>query len=337
MTRIPIRRLMNNHLTGSCTGMAAACLERHPSHTESPDEEDWHTRVKTVRSVLIGSHSVLNALTIDVEDYYHVSAFEETVRFADWDLHESRVEYNTHQLLNLLDEHGTRATFFILGWVAERQPKLIHSIHDRGHEVASHGYSHQIVYTQTPAQFREETKRSKQILEDITGQPVLGYRAASYSITKESLWALNILGEEGFVYDSSIFPIHHDRYGIPRHQRFCHALDGQGRNRLVEFPISTIRAVGTNFPIGGGGYLRIFPYRFTQWGIRQLNEREQQPAVVYLHPWEIDPNQPRIRTGALSQFRHYFNLTKMKGRLISLLRDFRFGTMSEVLKKRGLI
>jgi len=285
----------------------------------------------------MNNHSMLNAMTIDVEDYYHVSAFEQVVRVEDWDRHESRVEHNTNRLLDLLDEYSTRATFFILGWVAERQPKLVRSIHDRGHEVASHGYSHRCVYTQTPTLFREETRRSKQILEGISGQSVLGYRAASYSITKESFWALDILNEEGFVYDSSIFPIRHDRYGIPGYPRFCRALSQEGKQRLVEFPISTVRVGGINLPVGGGGYLRIFPYRFTQWGIRQLNKREQQPAVVYLHPWEIDPTQPRIHAGILSQFRHYFNLDQMERRLISLLHDFRFGTMSEVLRERGLI
>jgi polysaccharide deacetylase family protein (PEP-CTERM system associated) len=279
---------------------------------------------------------MLNALTIDVEDYYQVSAFESVVRFEDWDRHENRVEQNTYRILDRLDVHQTKATFFVLGWIAERQSKLVRAIHERGHEVASHGYAHQRIYTQTPDQFREETRRSKRILEDITGQRVIGYRAASYSITPKSLWALDILIEEGFLYDSSIFPIYHDRYGMPGYHRSCHILNGQGKGQLVEFPLSTIRLAYINIPIAGGGYFRLYPYAFTRWGIRHLNRKERQPAVVYLHPWEIDPQQPRIGAKGLSRFRHYLNLDKTESRLIRLLHDFRFGTMAEVIKERGL-
>lgn len=280
---------------------------------------------------------MLNALTVDVEDYYHVSAFESVVRFEDWDRYDSRVEHNTHRILNLLDESETTATFFVLGWIAERQPKLVQAIYDRGHEVASHGYAHQRVYTQTPGQFREETRRSKRILEDIIGRTVIGYRAASYSITAKSLWAVDILREEGFRYDSSIFPIRHDRYGIPGSQRFCHVLNGPGESRLVEFPASTLRLARVNIPIAGGGYLRLLPYAFTRWSIRQLNEHEHQPALVYVHPWEIDPEQPRIRANAASRFRHYLNLNRVEERLTCLLGDFRFGSMVQVLRERGLM
>jgi len=217
---------------------------------------------------------MLNALTIDVEDYYQVSAFESVVPLADWERYESRVEKNTHRILDLLDAHTTTATFFVLGWVAERHPGLIRTLVARGHEVASHGYAHRRVYTQTPAQFRTETRRSKCLLEDTLGHPIRGYRAASYSITMHSLWALEVLREEGFVYDSSIFPIRHDLYGIPSHPRFCHMIPGQSDAPLVEFPLSTLRLGGTNFPIAGGGYLRLFPYAYTRWGIRYLNRRE---------------------------------------------------------------
>ena len=280
---------------------------------------------------------MLNALTIDVEDYYHVSAFEAVVPFADWERYESRVEKNTHRLLDLLDAHTTTATFFVLGWVAERHPGLIRTLVARGHEVASHGYAHRRVYTQTPAQFRTETRRSKCLLEDTLGHPIRGYRAASYSITMHSLWALEVLREEGFVYDSSIFPIRHDLYGIPSHPRFCHTIPGQSDAPLVEFPLSTLRLGGTNFPIAGGGYLRLFPYAYTRWGLRYLNRREGQPAVVYLHPWELDPEQPRLPAGTLSRFRHYTNLHRMEERFVRLLQDFSFGTMSEVLQARGLL
>jgi polysaccharide deacetylase family protein (PEP-CTERM system associated) len=280
---------------------------------------------------------MLNALTIDVEDYYHVSAFEAVVPVADWDRYESRVEPNTHRLLDLLDAYTTKATFFVLGWVAERHPGLVRTLAARGHEVASHGYAHQRVYTQTPAQFRAETQRAKHLLEDTLGQPIRGYRAASYSITRHSLWALEVLRDAGFVYDSSIFPIRHDLYGIPRYPRFCHRLSAPSAAPLVEFPLSTLRVGGTNVPVAGGGYLRLFPYAYTRWGMRYLNRCEGQPAVVYLHPWEIDPAQPRLPAGRLSRFRHYTNLHRMEARVVRLLQDFAFGTMAEVLHTRGLL
>jgi polysaccharide deacetylase family protein (PEP-CTERM system associated) len=280
---------------------------------------------------------MLNALTIDVEDYYHVAAFDSVVRFADWERYESRVEKNTQRMMDLLDAHATQATFFVLGWVLERYPGLIRTIVARGHEVASHGYAHQRIYTQTPAQFRAETQRSKSMLEDTLGQPIRGYRAASYSITRQSLWALDVLREVGFVYDSSIFPIRHDLYGIPSHPRFCSVMPGENGSSLIEFPLSTLRLGGTNFPIAGGGYLRLFPYAYTRWGMRYLNRREGQPAVVYLHPWELDPAQPRLPAGRLSRFRHYTNLHRMEERFVRLLQDFSFGTMSEVLHTRGFL
>lgn len=280
---------------------------------------------------------MLNALTIDVEDYYHVSAFESVVRSADWEHYESRVERNTQRLLDLLEAHETKATFFVLGWVTERYPALVRTIAARGHEVASHGYAHQRVYTQTPAQFRAETRRSKDLLEDTIGQAILGYRAASYSITAQSLWALDVLREEGFVYDSSIFPIRHDIYGIPEYPRFCHVVPGENVAPLIEFPLSTLRLGGVNCPIAGGGYLRLFPYAYTRWGIRHLNRREAQPAVVYLHPWEVDPAQPRLSAPRLSRLRHYTNLHRMEARCMRLLQDFSFGTMVEVLQARGLL
>jgi polysaccharide deacetylase family protein (PEP-CTERM system associated) len=278
-----------------------------------------------------------NALTIDVEDYYQVSAFESIVRFADWEQYESRVERNTSRLLDLFAAHATHATFFVLGWVAERHPGLVRAIHRGGHEVASHGYAHRRIYTQTPAQFRAETQRSKHILEDIIGQPILGYRAASYSITAKSLWALDILQELGFVYDSSIFPVHHDSYGIPQAQRFCHLLSENTEKRLVEFPLSTVQCIGMNIPIAGGGYFRLFPYALTRWGLRRVNQKERHPVVVYLHPWEIDPLQPRLPARGLSRWRHYMNLARTEKRLIHLLGDFQWGTMAEVLQQLGLL
>jgi polysaccharide deacetylase family protein (PEP-CTERM system associated) len=280
---------------------------------------------------------MLNALTIDVEDYYHVTGFESVIHRADWDGYESRVGRNTLRLLDLLDTHHTKATFFVLGWVAERHPQLVRTIHTRGHEVASHGYAHQRIYTQSPAQFRQETQRSMRLLEDIIGERIHGYRAASYSITRESLWALDILGEEGFTYDSSIFPIHHDRYGIPGYPRFCHVLDNHGGGQLIEFPISTMRLAGVNFPIAGGGYFRLFPYALISRGLRSINRLERQPALIYLHPWEIDPDQPRVHAGAAARFRQYVNLHKTEARLSRLMQDFTFGTLLDVLRQQHLL
>ncbi len=280
---------------------------------------------------------MLNALTIDVEDYYQVTAFESSVRVADWERCESRVERNTQVILEGLAGSDTRATFFILGWVAERHPQLVRAIDAAGHEVASHGYAHQRVYTQTPTRFREETRRAKACLEDIIGRSIFGYRAASYSITSASLWALDILQEVGFIYDSSIFPVRHDFYGIPDHPRFCHVLSGDGHAGLVEFPMSTIRLGTFNLPIAGGGYFRLYPYALSRWGIRRLNHVEQQPAVVYLHPWEVDPQQPRLPVRGLSRFRHYVNLKKTLPRLQRLLRDFEFGPMTQVLREHGFL
>ena len=272
---------------------------------------------------------MLNALTIDVEDYYHVSAFESVVRPDSWNQFESRVENNTLRILDLLDEYGPRATFFILGYVAERHPGLIQAIQQRGHEIASHGYSHRRIYMQTPEQFCAETRKAKKIVEDIIGQVVLGYRAASYSITEKSLWALDILAEEGFCYDSSIFPVRHDLYGIPGHQRFACAIE-RGNRGLLEIPLSTIRIGGMNLPVAGGGYLRLFPYALTRWAVSRLNQWERQPAVVYFHPWEIDPEQPRIKSGWISRLRHYTNLRGMEEKLRKLLSGFSFGPIREV-------
>jgi polysaccharide deacetylase family protein (PEP-CTERM system associated) len=278
---------------------------------------------------------MINALTIDVEEYFQVSAFESIIRAEDWNHFESRVARNTLHILDILDSYRTKATFFVLAWIAERHPQLVREIAARGHEVGSHGYAHRRVYTQDLSQFEHETRMSKHILEEITGHAILGYRAASYSITRDSLWAFDVLKQEGFLYDSSIFPIHHDLYGIPGYQRFCHIHTTPHGQSLVEFPISTIRLGKINFPIGGGGYFRLFPYFITRWGIRRLNRTEKQPAVVYLHPWEIDPAQPRIQADRKSRFRHYLNLHQTIPRLSRLLQDFQFGPMAAVLRSRG--
>ena len=275
---------------------------------------------------------VLNAMTIDVEDYFHVSAFDGVVPRSDWATLECRVERNTDRLLAIFDEAGVKATFFVLGWVAERYPELISRIAAAGHELASHGYAHRLVYDLTPAMFRDDIRRSKEVLEGATGTAVQGYRAPSYSITPRSLWALDILIEEGFTYDASIFPIHHDRYGIPVSARYPYRLH-RGPGELIEVPGSTVQWGPVNMPIAGGGYFRIFPFAWTAWGIRRINRAERRAAIFYLHPWEIDPDQPRLPCGLLTRFRHYRNLDITERRLRRLLAEFEFGPMQSVLRR----
>jgi polysaccharide deacetylase family protein (PEP-CTERM system associated) len=275
---------------------------------------------------------VINAMTIDVEDYFHVSVFDGVVPRHLWEGFESRVCANTERLLQLFDAHDVTATFFVLGWVAKRFPQLVRQIAAAGHEVASHGYGHRLVYDQTPEALREDVRRAKAILEAAAGTPVVGYRAPSYSITPRSLWALDILIEEGYRYDSSIFPIRHDRYGIPLSPRHAYVLR-RPRGELIEAPASTTAVGPVNLPIGGGGYFRILPYQWTRWGINRVNQLEGRPAIFYLHPWEIDPDQPRLKTGLLSRFRHYRNLAATESRMQRLLSDFRFGPMSAVLEQ----
>jgi polysaccharide deacetylase family protein (PEP-CTERM system associated) len=277
---------------------------------------------------------VINAMTVDVEDYFQVSAFEATVCRTKWDDFESRVCRNTERLLEIFDDAQVHATFFVLGWVAERYPDLVRQIRLGGHEVASHGYAHRLVYELTPEEFREDLRRARVALEAAAGVPILGYRAPSYSITRESLWALDVLIEEGYVYDASIYPIHHDRYGIPDWSRHVHRIDRE-RGSILELPGSTVRWAGMNFPIGGGGYFRLLPYGWTRMGIERLNETERRPAIFYLHPWEIDPGQPRIATSGLTQVRHYRNLAKTEARLRRMLREFPFGRVSDVLELTG--
>lgn len=306
--------------------------------------------------------TIINALTIDLEDYFMVSAFESVVKRECWHLHESRIERNTRKVLDILDgadgNTGVKATFFCLGWVGERYPYLIREIDRRGHEIACHSYDHQLVYRMTPEQFREDVSISKRILEDASGKKVIGYRAPSYSITQKSLWALDVLGEEGYRYDSSIFPIHHDRYGIPTAPRFSFLvkLNGNGGNEtrvpadfermplrepepgepcddcIVEYPISTVKMMGLNIPISGGGYMRLFPYGVIRKGLLQINTGEKQPFVFYLHPWEFDPEQPRMTNiSVLSRFRHYVNLDGTAEKLKRLLGDFKFSSMADVI------
>ena len=276
------------------------------------------------------SAPVVNAMSIDVEDYFHVSVFDGIVPRSAWDRMESRVRANTERLLDLFDEFKVRSTFFVLGWVGKRYPDLVRAIAGRGHEVASHGYAHRLIYDQTPAAFRNDVRRARGILEDASGQRVAGYRAPSYSITPRSLWALDILLEEQYEYDASIFPIRHDRYGIPVSDRQPYRIERRA-GTLIEVPGSTVRVWPLNLPIAGGGYFRILPYWWTKWGIERLNRTEDRPAVFYLHPWEIDPGQPRLPAGRLGRFRHYRNLEHTEVRLRRLLTDFRFDAVGSLV------
>jgi len=272
---------------------------------------------------------MLNALTFDLEDYYQVTAFDHIIDRSAWDTMESRIEQNVERVLSILDEYKVKATFFALGWIAERYPILIRTIINEGHEVASHGYNHTMITYHSPASFKEDINKTKQILEDITGTKVKGYRAPSFSINNSSLWALNILCEQDYTYDSSIFPIRHDRYGMPHAQRFPHTIEMNG-NTIREFPPSTIQISRWNCPMAGGGYLRLFPIKFIEWGITRLNEIDKQPAIMYLHPWELDPSQPRIPAGWFNRFRHYLNLNSTETKLRTLIKKFKFSTLNKL-------
>ncbi|MSN27142.1 MAG: DUF3473 domain-containing protein [Geobacter sp.] len=276
---------------------------------------------------------MLNALTIDVEDYFQVNAFAKYVRHDQWGTFPLRVDRNTRRILDNLDAFNIKATFFVLGWVAERLPELVREIHQRGHEVACHGYGHELIYAIGPERFRDDIRRSKAILEDQCGVRVNGYRAPSYSITKKSSWALEILIEEGFSYDSSIFPVLHDTYGIPDAKRFPHEIETQS-GIIKELPLSTLPLKfgkwRYNLPIAGGGYLRLLPAPLVAQAIHYVNDCEKQPVIIYFHPWEIDPAQPRIRSCIKSRFRHYLNLGRMELKINYLLKKINFGSIQEL-------
>lgn len=269
----------------------------------------------------------MNALSVDVEDYFHVEAFASRVSPADWPKYELRVEANVRQILEIFEQYQVKATFFMLGWIAEKLPGLAAGIAAAGHEVGCHGYAHQHIRRQLPGQFKEDVHRARQLLIQQTGQDVACYRAPSFSVTLSTLWALDVLAEEGFTIDSSIFPARHDLYGIPGSNRFPHR-----RNTLIEFPPTTIRKANINIGVAGGGYLRLFPYWITRRAIREVNESEGQPVMVYFHPWEIDPDQPRIAAPLRSRLRHYTNLAYMRGKIEKLLQDFEFSSVSDVCK-----
>jgi polysaccharide deacetylase family protein (PEP-CTERM system associated) len=277
-------------------------------------------------------NTIHNALTIDVEDYFQVHAFETVIDRSTWDQYPTRVVANTQRILRLLTEFEVQATFFVLGWVAERHPELVREIAAAGHEIATHGYAHELIYRQTPEEFASDLRQSLAAIERACpGVRVEGYRAPSFSITKQSLWALDVLRDHRIVYDSSIFPLAaHDRYGISSASRFANKTAGG----LWEFPVSTVRLGNQNWPVAGGGYFRLFPLWLTRRAVQHLNG-EGHPAVVYLHPWEFDPEQPRIPNAPLkSRFRHYVNLTKTESRLRALLGEFKFAPMNQVFARQ---
>ncbi len=280
---------------------------------------------------------IINAFTVDVEDFFQVEAFSQVINRDLWDDFSCRVEKNTDSILGLLDDANVKGTFFVLGWIAKRYPHVVKRISDLGHEVASHGMTHKLIYNQNQNTFKQETLDSKLLLEDLSQQPVNGYRAATYSITNKSLWALDILVEAGFKYDSSIFPMRHDRYGISDACPLPNVLKTPNNSSIIEFPISTVRSEFFTLPIAGGGYFRLFPYSVTRWGLSSIN-RKNNPFVFYIHPWEVDSNQPRIKNiSKFTKFRHYNNLSRCHPRLKKLLADFDFNTMQHVLDNTALI
>lgn len=273
-----------------------------------------------------------NAMTIDVEDYFQVSAFAPYIARGDWDSRECRVERNVDRILGLLAEQGTQATFFTLGWVAERYPQLVRRIVEGGHEIASHGYGHERASDLSPEAFRADVGRAKALLEDLSGREVLGYRAPSFSIGEGNLWAFDVLRDCGYRYSSSVYPIRHDHYGMPDSPRFAYPV----REGLLEVPVTTLRLRGRNLPSSGGGYFRLLPYALSRWLIEQVNRNDQQSAVFYFHPWEIDPGQPRIAgIDAKTRFRHYVNIGRTEARIARLLRDFAWGRMDQIFLGRG--
>jgi len=278
------------------------------------------------------TNPLTNALTIDVEDYFQVSAFAPYIRREEWNERECRVERNVGRILEMLAEHDTRATFFTLGWIAERYPQLVRDIVAQGHELASHGYGHERASDLTEAAFRSDVTHAKKLLEDIAGVRIKGYRAPSFSIGTGNLWAFDVLADTGHQYSSSIYPIKHDHYGMPDSPRFAYRV-GTG---LLEIPITTLRVRGNNLPSSGGGYFRLLPYAVSRWLIQRVNRQDQESAIFYFHPWELDAEQPRIPgIDSKTRFRHYVNIPRMERRLKSLLTDFRWGRMDDIFLDRG--
>ena len=278
--------------------------------------------------------TIRNALTVDVEDYFQVSAFAPHIARESWDRLPCRVEGNVDAILGLLDEHRARATFFVLGWIAERYPELVRRIARQGHEVASHGFAHQRATEQSVSEFESDVTGAKKLLEDVTGVAVKGYRAPSFSIGSGNLWALACLREAGYRYSSSVYPIRHDHYGMPEAPRFAFYPDGGGG--LLELPVTTVRIFNRNLPAGGGGYFRLLPYSVSRWCLQRVNTVDKQPCIFYFHPWEIDPGQPRQRgVGLKTRFRHYVNLSSMERRIRALCKDFQWDRVDHLFLGAG--
>jgi len=274
-------------------------------------------------------------MSVDVEDYFQVSAFEAHVDRGSWNTLPCRVEANVERVLELFENHQVQATFFTLGWVADRYPEVVKKIVDNGHELASHGWEHRRVSSQSPAEFREDITRTKHLLEDVGGGAVKGYRAASYSIGSEQAWAWKELADAGYQYSSSIVPIKHDHYGIPGAPRFAFET---AEKALLEVPITTVSVAGRNLNCGGGGWFRLFPYAFSRWALNRVNNEEEEPGIFYFHPWEIDPDQPKMQgLSAKTSFRHYLNLSRTYGRLEKLLTDFQWGRMDEIFLPKEVV
>ncbi|APW39495.1 polysaccharide deacetylase [Rhodoferax koreense] len=276
---------------------------------------------------MLAPTTITNALTIDVEDYFQVSAFAPYISRLEWNTRECRVEHNVNRILAMLDKHSTKATFFTLGWIAERYPQLVRLIVAEGHELASHGYGHERASDQTQESFFTDIDLAKILLEDLSGVEIKGYRAPSFSIGKKNLWAFDCLQKAGYRYSSSIYPIRHDHYGMPDSPRFAYEV----RDGLLEIPVTTVRLFNRNLPSSGGGYFRLLPYAVSRWMLGQVNANDKESAIFYFHPWEIDEDQPRVAgINAKTRFRHYVNIDRMEGRLEQLLRDFKWGRMDQV-------
>jgi polysaccharide deacetylase family protein (PEP-CTERM system associated) len=277
--------------------------------------------------------SITNAITVDVEDYFQVSAFENSIDRNDWDSLEHRIVQNMNKTFEIFSRNSVKATFFVLGWIAERYPEIVKKIIENGHELASHGYGHQRVSDLTPVQFSEDIRRAKAILEDLSGQEVVGYRAPSYSIGEKNIWALQVLAEAGYQYSSSIYPIKHDHYGFPQAPRFAFREEKTG---IIEIPISTLKINSRLFPAGGGGFFRFYPYFLSKWAIKKINQDDNEPVIFYFHPWELDANQPRQKNISIkSRFRHYLNLSSTETRLDRLLVDFDWGRVNDIFVNRA--
>jgi polysaccharide deacetylase family protein (PEP-CTERM system associated) len=286
---------------------------------------------------LASPDDIVDGLSVDLEDYFHVEAFAETVPPSRWPLFNSRTRRNTGLTLELLARHGHRATFFILGWVAEREPGLVREVAAAGHELACHSHLHRPLYRLTPREFRDDLRRSRDAIENASGTKIFGFRAPTFSITRESLWALEVLAEENFEYDSSIFPVRHDFYGIPEAPRWIHLKQLPSGRSIWEIPPSTVRIGRTNVPFGGGGYLRHLPMVFSRWAIKTVHGCDRQPVIVYFHPWELDPDQPRLTGSWKSRLRHYRGLRKTAERLDEILSRGQFQPLADLIgvSKRG--